>query len=124
MAAQPARRPKVVTEDGAEVVHLDLDEPLEHEATETPFTFRAGGEVFTAISPDDADWQATADLDSPGGMKAFMAELLGEDYGRFAGKRVTNRQLGKLIEGAQKHYGITAGESRASGRSSRGTRGR
>lgn len=125
MGAEPARRPKVVTQTGEEVVHLDLDEVFENEATETPFTFRAGGRIFTAISPDDADWQATADTDTPGGLRAFMRELLGEeDYDRFCAVRVTNKQLGRLVEGAQKHYGITAGESRASARSSRNTRGR
>lgn len=116
--------PRMITQDGEEVVHLDLD-AIESEANETPFTFRAGGDVFTAISPDDADWQATADTDSPGGLRAFVRELLGEDdYERFIEKTITNKQLGELVKACQKHYGVSVGESKASPRSSQRKRRR
>lgn len=114
---------KIITEAGEPVVHFDLD-ALEHEATAEPFTFRLGGDVFTAISPTDADWQATADTETPGGLKAFMGELLGDDYDRFAEHRLSNEGLGKLIEACQKHYGVKTGESKASPRSSNGRRKR
>lgn len=124
MPAQAARRPKVITEAGEEVVHFDLD-AVENEANETPFTFRVGGEIFSAISPDEADWQAAADIDSPGGLRGFMRELLGEkDYERFCELDVSNKQLGELIKACQKHYGISTGESQASPRSSRNKRKR
>lgn len=124
MAASSAARPKVITQDGEPAVHFDLD-AVANEATATEFTFRAGGQIFTAISPDEADWQATTDTDTPGGLRAFMRELLGdEDYERFCEVRVTNKQLGDLIGAAQKHYGIKTGESQASPRSSNGTRRR
>src|SRR5690606_5290134 len=111
--------PRIITEDGEPGVHLDLD-ATENEALEATFTFRIQGEVCTAISPDDADWQATADTDSPGGLRAFIRELLGaEDYERFCELPVTNRQLNKIVESAQKHYGVSVGESRASQRSSK-----
>jgi hypothetical protein len=110
--------PKMITQDGEPVVHLDLDS-IESEAGGVPFTFTVKGEVFSAISPDDADWQATADTDSPGGLRAFVRELLGdEDYERFCEKTVTNKQLGELVKACQKHYGISVGESKASPRSS------
>ncbi|WP_329521157.1 hypothetical protein [Spirillospora sp. NBC_01491] len=116
--------PRIITEDGEPVVHLDLD-AIEDEATSVTFTFRVGGEVFSAISPDDADWQATADTDSPGGLRAFIHELLGdEDYERFCELTVSNRKLGQIVEGAQKHYGIKTGESKASPRSSKKRRRR
>ncbi|MFF5261368.1 hypothetical protein ACFY4C_20690 [Actinomadura viridis] len=116
--------PRIITEDGEPVVHLDLD-AMEDEATEATFTFRVGGEVFTAISPDEADWQATADTDSPGGLRRFIQELLGsEDYERFCEQTVSNRQLNAIVEGAQKHYGIRTGESQASPRSSKKRRRR
>lgn len=118
----PAAR--IITEDGEPVVHLDLD-AMEDEAVEATFSFRVGGEVFTAISPNDADWQATADTDSPGGLRAFIRELLGdEDYERFCEKSVSNKQLEALVKGAQKHYGVNVGESKASPRSSKKRRRR
>lgn len=122
MAAEAAR-PKVITQDGEPVVHFDLD-AVEDEATGEPFRFTAGGEQFTCISPQDADWQASADVDEPGGLRAFIAELLGDDYARFTKVNVTNRQLNALIEAAQKHYGIKTGESKASPRSSKTRRKR
>lgn len=116
--------PRIITEDGEPVVHLDLD-AMEDEATGATFTFRIGGEVFTCISPDDADWQATADTDSPGGLRAFIRELLGEeDYERFCDLQVTNRKLNAIVQGAQKHYGVSTGESKASPRSSKKQRRR
>lgn len=121
--AEPAR-PKIITENGEPAVHLDLD-ALEAEATDTPFTFRAGGEIFQAKSPRDADWQALADVDQPGGLRALVRELLGDEaYERFCDQKVTSRQLDRVVEGAQKHYGTSSGESQASPRSSRNTRGR
>lgn len=123
MAAQPAR-PKIITEDGEPAVHLDLD-AIENEATEAEFTFRAGGEIFKARSPRDADWQVLADVDQPGGLRALVRELLGdEDYERFCGVDVSNDQLNRMIEAAQKHYGTSAGESQASPRSSKSRRRR
>lgn len=123
MAASSAARPKVITQDGEPVVHFDLD-AVENEAVEEPFRFAAGGEQFTCISPEDADWQTSADVETGEGLRAFVAELLGDDYDRFAKLRVTNRQLNRLIEAAQKHYGIQTGESKASPRSSRNKRRR
>lgn len=124
MTQSAAARPKVITQDGEPAVHFDLD-AVENEATATEFTFRAGGQVFTAISPDEADWQATADTDTPGGLRAFMRELLGEeDYERFCEIRVSNKKLGELISAAQKHYGVSTGESQASPRSSKNKRRR
>lgn len=115
--------PRVITQDGEPVVHFDLD-AAESEATKEPFTFRVGGEVFTATSPEDADWQATADTESPGGLRAFIAELLGEDYERFTDVRVSNKQLGELVKACQEHYGVSVGESKASPRSSQKKRRR
>jgi hypothetical protein len=122
MSAQAAR-PKVITQDGEPIVHFDLD-AVEDEATAEPFRFTAGGKQFTCISPQDADWQTSADVETGPGLKAFVEELLGDDYNEFAKLRVTNRQLNQLIEAAQKHYGITMGESKASPRSSRNRRKR
>jgi hypothetical protein len=115
---------RIITEDGEPVVHLDLD-ATENEAVEATFTFRIQGEVFTAISPDDADWQATADTDSPGGLRAFIRELLGdEDYERFCELSVRNKQLNAIVKGAQQHYGVSVGESKASRSSSKKRRRR
>lgn len=123
MAASSAARPKVITQDGEPVVHFDLD-AVEDEATDEPFRFTAGGEQFSCISPQDADWQAAADVDEPGGLRAFIAELLGDDYDRFTELNVSGRRLSALLEAAQKHYGIKTGESKASPRSSRNRRKR
>lgn len=116
--------PRIITEDGEPVVHLDLD-ALEEEANAATFTFRVGGEVFSAISPEDADWQMTADTDSPGGLRNFIRELLGdEDYERFCDVSVSNKKLNQIVEGAQRHYGTTVGESKASRPSSKKRRRR
>lgn len=122
----PAARPKMITQDGDPVVHFDADEAeaQEHEANQTPFVFRLAGEVFTMDSPEDADWKATADVDSPGGMRSFMEELLGDDYERFAKQPCSNKRLNAIITACNKHYGMSSGESKASANSSRRTRRR
>ena len=117
--------PKMITQDGESVVHFDLD-AQEDEANEVPFTFTLGGEVFTMLGPEDADWKIQDDLaESGAGLKNLMRDLLGEeDYERFIKHKVTGRKLGKLIDACQKHYGITPPESKASARSTRTTRRR
>lgn len=115
--------PKVITQEGEPVVHFDLD-AVEDEATQTPFTFTLGGEVFTMLAPEDADWQVMTDTDRPDWTRAFMQELLAEEYERFAKHSVPIRKLNKLIEACTAHYGVTPGESKASARSSRSTRRR
>lgn len=117
--------PKMITQDGEPVVHFDLD-AVDDEANQVPFTFTIGGEVFTMLGPEDADWKIQDDLaESGAGLKNLMRELLGDDdYERFITHKVPGRKLGKLIEACQAHYGITPPESKASARSSRTTRRR
>ncbi|MEV8637796.1 hypothetical protein AB0395_39730 [Streptosporangium sp. NPDC051023] len=118
-----ATRPKVITSGGEPVAHFDLD-AVEVEANQVPFTFTLGGELFTMLAPEDADWQVMTDTDRPDWTRAFMQELLKDDYERFAKYAVPIRKLNKLIEACTEHYGITPGESKASARSSRSTRRR
>lgn len=122
MASQAAAKPKVVTEDGEPVVHFDLD-AVENEAVEAPFVFVLGGETFTMANPQDADWQVQDDLTSAGGLHSYVRELIGPaDFDRFCEHKVSGRMLTRLFERCQEHYGITVGESAASGRSLRSTR--
>jgi len=122
------RAVKVVTEHGDEIpqsVDLDLD-ALEAEATQKPFTFRLGGEVFTMCGPDDVDWQVQARLDSDDteSFMAFIRELLGADdevFKRFCSHRLTGKQLTKLTRACYDHYATTPPESQASPPSSRRT---
>lgn len=116
-------RPNMITQDGEPVAHFDLD-AVDAEAREEPFRFRLGGEVFTMLPPEEVDWQVADDISGGEGLKAFVAELLGEDYERFAAHKVSSRKLGLLIDACTTHYGVTPGESRASGRSSGSTRRR
>lgn len=94
---------------------FDLDAVIA-EATATPFTFTLGGETFTMRSPEDADWQVALNSGNSGaeGTRAFVAELLGDDFERFAAHRVPGRALNRLVDACQKHYGVTPGESGAS----------
>lgn len=120
----PAAVPKMITQDGEPVVHFDLD-AFEDEANEVPFTFALGGEVFTMLGPEDADWLVQDNLADGGALKDLMRELLGdEDYERFVKHKVSGRKLGALIEACKKHYGISPPESRASAGSTRNTRRR
>lgn len=118
-----ATRPKMITQDGEPVIHFDLD-AVENEAHEVPFTFALAGEVFTMQPPEEVDWQVADDISGGEGLKAFVAELLGGDYERFAKHKLPSRKLGLLIDECTRYYGVTPGESRASKRSSRGTRRR
>lgn len=123
-----ARPIKVVTEQGKEVdqaVDLDLD-ALESEATQKPFRFRLGGEVFTMFGPDDVDWQVQAalDTDNVASLRAFIRELLGGDdetFGRFCAHKLPGRKLNRLIKDCYAHYAVTPPESPASQGSSRPT---
>lgn len=119
-----ATAPRMITQDGEPVVHFDLDS-VEDEANAVPFTFTLGGEVFTMLGPEDADWQVQDGLvDGGAGLKDLMRELLGEEYERFAKHKVSGRKLSKLLDACQKHYGVTVPESPASAGSSRNTRRR
>lgn len=113
----------MITSDGEAVPHLDLD-ALEAEARDEPFTFKLGGEVFTMLPPEEADWQISASLSEGEGLQEFVAALLGDDYERFTQHKLPTWKLTKLIDQCTAHYNITPGESRASGRSSRSTRRR
>ncbi len=115
--------PKMITSDGAPVTHFDLD-AVESEARAEVFTFTLGGEVFQMLPPEDADWQVTADISEGNGLREFIAELLGDDYERFAAHKLPARKLNALIDACTRHYGVTPGESRASKGSSRSTRRR
>ncbi len=116
-------QPKLITQDGEPVVHFDLD-AVENEARETTFTFRLGGEMFTMLPPEDVDWQIAENISGGEGLRAFVAELMGEDYERFAQHKLPSRKLGLLIEECIRFYGVSPGESKASKRSSRSTRRR
>ncbi|MDH2424734.1 hypothetical protein [Sphaerisporangium sp. TRM90804] len=116
-------QPKLITQDGEPVVHFDAD-AVEEEALESVFTFRHGGEMFQMLPPEQADWKIAADLSEGEGMKAFMAELLGDDYERFAEKPMSSKKLGMTIDACSAFYGVKPGESKASKRSSRSTRRR
>lgn len=118
-----ATRPKMITQDGDPVVHFDLD-AIESEAHEVPFTFTLAGEVFTMLPPEEVDWQVADDISGGDGLRAFMAELLGSDYERFAKLKLPSRKLGMLIDECTRFYGVTPGESRASKSSSKSTRRR
>lgn len=118
-----AARPKVITQDGTPAVHFDLD-AIKSEASEEPFTFTLGGEVFQMLPPEEVDWKVADDISQGEGLKAFIAELLGDDYERFAKHTVSSRKLGLLIDECTRYYGVTPGESKASTRSSRSTRRR
>lgn len=122
-AQRAIKAPKVITEAGETVAHFDLD-AIEAEANGEPFTFVLQGEVFTMLAPEDADWQVMTDTDRPDWTRAFMQELLADDYERFAKHTVPIRKLNALIEACTQHYGVTPGESKASARSSRSTRRR
>lgn len=116
-------RPKVITSGGEPVAHFDLD-AVQNEASGEPFTFTLGGEVFQMLPPEEVDWRIADDISNGEGLKAFIKELLGDDYERFTRHKVTSRQLGALIEECTRFYGVTPGESRASTRSSKSTRRR
>ncbi|MEU6725465.1 hypothetical protein ABZ917_17295 [Nonomuraea wenchangensis] len=115
--------PKLITQSGEPVSHFDLD-AVENEATQEPFTFTFGGEVFTMLAPEDIDWQALADTSAPDWLLTYVAALLGDDFERFAAHEVPTRKLNKLLEACQEHYGVTPGGSKASARSSKSTRRR
>lgn len=116
--------PKLITQAGEPVAAFDLD-AVENEGREQMFTFTVGGEVFTMLPPEEADWQVADGLSEGAGLKQFMRELLGEeDYERFSKHKVSSRKLGLLIEECTRWYGTTPGESRASARSSKTTRRR
>lgn len=122
MGAAP--RPKVITQDGEPAVHFDLD-ALEHEARREPFRFTLGGEIFELCqSPEDVDWQIHERLADGGGLQDYLAELLGDDYDRFASHKLSAKLLNELIKSANAHFGVETGESSASPRSSNGTRRR
>lgn len=118
-----AARPRMITQEGAPVVHFDLD-AIENEAHDQTFTFTLGGEVFQMLPPEEVDWKVADDISQGEGLQAFVAELLGDDYDRFAKHKLPSRKLGMLIDECTRFYGITPGESRASKRSSKSTRRR
>lgn len=111
-----ARRPKVITQEGEPAVHFDAD-AIEDEAEEASFNFTLGGKIWTLRSPEDADWVAQDSVGGPGGMQAWMREVLDGDYDEFAKQHCSQKRLNKIIEACQRHYGITPGESEASRRS-------
>ncbi|GGK61208.1 hypothetical protein Sme01_02840 [Sphaerisporangium melleum] len=113
----------MITQSGEPVVHFDLD-AVESEARDEHFTFTLGGEVFTMQPPEDADWRVVDDISNGAGLTAFVQELLGNDYEKFAKHKLTSRKLGLLIDECTRFYGITPGESQASKRSSKSTRRR
>lgn len=83
------------------------------EAVQEPFTFEVDGEIFTMQPPAAADWQVTADLGAgEGNLRAFVRELLGDDYERFCQvKGVSSEDINALIEAATLHYqGVSRGE--------------
>jgi hypothetical protein len=86
------------------------------EATGEPFEFILGGETFRMASPEAVDWKVAVDAETSGaeGTKVFLAELLGDDFGRFSKHRVPANKLADLLAECQKHYGVTQGESSAS----------
>ncbi len=118
-----ATAPKMITQDGEPVVHFDLD-AVENEARGEVFTFTLGGEVFQMLPPEEVDWKVADDISQGEGLKAFVRELLGDDYERFAKHKLPSRKLGILIDRCTQHYGVTPGESQASKRSSKSTRRR
>ncbi len=116
-----ATAPKMITQDGEPVVHFDLD-AVKNEAHAVPFTFTLGGEAFQMLPPEEVDWQVADDISGGEGLKAFVAELLGADYERFAKHKLPSWKLGRLIDECTRFYGVTPGESQASKRSSKSTR--
>lgn len=128
MAARTARAtaPKVITQDGERVASMDLD-ALEHEATEEPFTFTLGGQVYELHNPEDVDWQDNSELAeaNENDLRPLVRMLLGEEqYAGFAENRVPLWKLGKLIDGYYEHHGLGPGESKASSRSAKNTKRR
>ncbi len=117
--------PRMITQDGEPVVHFDLD-ALENESEAEPFRFTLGGEVFEMRAPEDVDWQIQLDAaeEDPAHIRALFADLLGEDWERFAAHKLPARKFNALMEAWQKHYGVKQGESTASPRSSRPKRKR
>jgi len=94
------------------VSHFSLRD-RKREATQEPFVFDVDGEFFTMAPPGSVDWLVTASLGEGGGdLRAFVKELLGDDYERFAKlKNVSNDDISALIDAATKHYqGATRGE--------------
>ncbi|MEO3856237.1 hypothetical protein [Acrocarpospora sp. B8E8] len=119
-----ATSPKLITEDGSPVSHFSLT-AVQHEAHEEPFVFDIDGEFFTMQPPEDADWQVTGNITGDGGLQAFVQEIMdADDWERFSAIKLTNKQIGDLLEACRKHYGTSPGESRASRRSSRSSRRR
>ncbi|MGW4422506.1 hypothetical protein [Streptosporangium sp. NPDC004631] len=105
-------KPKMIKQDGTPVSHFSLRD-RKREAVAEPFVFDVDGEFFTMQPSGSADWQTTADLGtSDGSLRAFVAELLGDDYERFrAIKGVSGDDLNALIEASATHYqGLTRGE--------------
>lgn len=103
---------KVITEAGKPVSHFSLRQRA-REATQEPFVFDVDGEYFTMQPPAAADWQVTADLSTgESNLRAFVRELLGDDYERFCKlEGVSSDDINALIEAAQAHYqGVSRGE--------------
>jgi hypothetical protein len=103
---------KVITEAGKPVSLFSLRD-RKREATQQPFVFDVDGEYFTMQPPADADWQVTADLSTgESSLRAFVKELLGDDYERFCKlEGVSSDDINALIEAATKHYqGVSRGE--------------
>jgi len=100
------------TDPGTAQPHFSLSE-RQKEATGEPFTFEAGGQIFTMRSPTEVNWQTAFELGSGNGdLRKYLEELLGDDYERFcAVKGITAGDINALIEAATRHYqGVGRGE--------------
>jgi hypothetical protein len=96
-------------------VSLNLDS-LERETDEVkePYSFVLDGRTWTALNPNDADWQDLADLDIRD-LRAVLRLFLGDDYADFEKVRLPGWKVNKLSEAIVQHYGLAnLGEAPAS----------
>lgn len=102
----PSRNP-AASAPGPRPAVFDLDSLERDGEVVEPFRAVVGGEEFVFGDVEDVDWQDAVALrvDQP---QELLRSLLGEDFDRFAEKRMPLWKLNALCEALDQHYGWSA----------------
>lgn len=91
---------------------LDLDALEKEGAVVEAYTFRLNGREWTALDPEDIDWQLGVDLDVDNPREIMAAYLGAEQWAEFAKVTLEGWKIRRLVADIDKHYsgGVAPGE--------------
>jgi hypothetical protein len=93
---------------------LDLDALEKEGPLKEPFTFTVGGKEWSALDPEDVDWQVAFDLDTDD-LRAVLRTYLGDEkFAEFAKVSIPSWKMAKLADALNQHYSGNADGSPSS----------